>query len=134
MAEEIVVKEPLWPDMMEAGKKFTEYLDSDGFDVRASLWFYVTEANEWRLLIASPLVDEMGPTKAYEKVRENLSKDPAAFSCLNLRNITVLSPEEQLIKLLAAAVRVTGMNGVRFTRNRINNAYIEDAYIYRTAR
>jgi len=128
----MVVKEPLWPELMEAGKKLTQQLDTDGFPVHASLWFYIPDANQWRLLIASPIVDTEGPKKAYEGIRESLSKDPTGFAGLSLQNITVLSPQDPLIRLLRFAVRLPGIGSVRFTRNRVNNVYIEDAYIYRT--
>ena len=131
MAEEIVVKEPLWPELVDAGKRLTQQLDTDGFDVRASLWFYFVEGNQWRLLIASPLVDEQGPKEAYERIRASLSKAPGGLAGLSLQNISAASPQEPLIQMLRKLVRMPDIGGVRLTRSRLNNLYVEDAYIYR---
>ena len=131
MAEEIVVKEPLWPEMVDAGKKLTQQLDADGFDVRASLWFYFVDGSQWRLLIASPLVDEKGPKETYERIRASLGKDTEGLAGLSLQNISVVSPSDPAIRVLGKMFHLPGFSSVRMSRSRLNNLYVEDVYIYR---
>nr|QNO46795.1 hypothetical protein DEIDBPHB_00044 [Methanosarcinales archaeon ANME-2c ERB4] len=116
---------------LQEGKDLIEALDETEFEVDASLWFYSSDSDEWRLLIASPFVEENGPRKSYGFIRSVLTR-PSPPSGISLKNISVLSPKHHLIKLLKTTIH-TGpdMAGIRFTRNVINNTLIEDAYIYR---
>lgn len=116
-------------EWIEAGKRLTEALDSASFEVVASLWFYDAESGEWRLIIASPVVDQQGPLEAYRVVQKVLGVNTGG---LTLNDISVVSPTHNLVKLLGIALK-TGkeISGIRFTRNRINDQFIEDAYIYR---
>ncbi len=116
---------------IQEGKDLIEALDKTEFKVDASLWFYSSDSDEWRLLIASPFVEENGPRKSYGFIRSVLAQ-PSPPSGISLKNVSVLSPKNQLIKLLKTEIS-TGPDiaGIRFTRNVINNTLIEDAYIYR---
>ena len=116
---------------IQEGKDLIEALDKTEFEVDASLWFYSPDSDEWRLLIASPFVEENGPRKSYGFIRSVLTR-PSPTSEISLKSVSVLNPKHQLIKLLKT-VFSTGpdITGIRFTRNVINNTLIEDAYIYR---
>jgi hypothetical protein len=113
------------------GETLIKALDKTDFQVHSALWFYLPESDEWRFIIASPLIDKEGPIKAYTYVRKELAKlsPPVGIS---LKNISIFSPNNDLIKLLKVAITTgPGISGVRFTRNVINNVFIEDVYIYR---
>ena len=120
---------------MKAGEALLKKLDHINFDIKAAFWFYLSEPEEWRLFFASPAVDKKGPKKAYEKVqsllpelKEELEQDYE----LSLQNISVVSPNDDLVKLLKTAVKTgPGVSHIRFARNVIDNVFIEDAYIYR---
>lgn len=115
----------------EAGEALLKKLDEINFDVKAALWFYLSEHSEWRLILASPAVDREGPKKAYEKVQSHLQGIGQSRD-LSLQNISLVSPNDNLIKILRSAVKTgPGISHIRFTRNVINNVFIEDAYIYR---
>lgn len=113
------------------GERLIKALDESQFEVRAAMWFYMIDSDEWLLLIASPYVEENGPKKSYNFIQKELAKltPPSEIS---LKNISVLSPNHDLISLLRIAIRTgPGISGIRFTRNVVNNRLIEDAYIYR---
>ncbi|NIR14929.1 MAG: hypothetical protein GWN86_13670, partial [Desulfobacterales bacterium] len=77
------------------------------------------------------LVDQEGPQKAYAAVQKVLAQLPSSFE-LSLRQISVISTEHDLVKLLRAAIHTgPGISGIRFTGNVINGVFIDDAYIYR---
>ena len=132
MAQDGVVKEPLTEMMIRAGAELTRKLDERGWPVIASLWLYRSEANRWRLVLASPLVAADGRRKSYEIVQAALEAMPAAERTMSLSNVSVTEPTDPLIALLRAAARTeTMVEGLRFTRTVINRRFIEDAYIYR---
>ena len=113
------------------GRRLLEALDSAGFRVLAALWFYLTEDEEWRLIIASPLIDEKGPRECYAFVQRTLEQ-LSPPSDISLKQISIVSPSHDLVKLLRMAISTgPGISGIRFTRNTVNNVLIEDSYIYR---
>ncbi|MGJ9459651.1 hypothetical protein [Oceanobacillus sp. CF4.6] len=110
-------------------------LDNANFAVHSALWLFDTERDSWRLMIASEKVDHSGPKKAYEgiyKVINKLKEKEENFT-ITLDNISVVSPFHVLIKNIGTAIHTgaESIAGIRFSRNTINNYYIEDAYIYR---
>jgi hypothetical protein len=113
------------------GKRLIESLDKAGLIINAAMWFYLSDTSEWRLFLASPLVDKDGPKKAYSSIQAILeSLSPP--SEISLKEISVVSPSHQIIRLLKIAIHTgPGISGIRFTQNVINNTLIEDAYIYR---
>lgn len=132
MAQDSVVKESLTDGMIRAGAELTRKLDELQWPVLASLWLYVSDGNQWKLILASPRVTSDGPKKSYEMIQSALAATPAAKDKLVLSDIGVMDPNNPLIALLRVAIS-TGptVGGIRFTRNVINGQFIEDAYIYR---
>lgn len=132
MADETVVREPLLDAKIASGRRLVELLDSEKFEIVAALWLYTSSADEWRLMLATPLVDSEGPRSVYLKIRAILDQRADELPWLNLSNISVVSPEEPLVKSLRSAIKTdNGLQAIRFTRNRINDLLIEDALIYR---
>ena len=135
MAEEIVVKEPLWPEMQAAGAELTKILDTRGLELTASFWLFLPESGEWRLMLATPMVDQEGPIKAYSEVQKALEDNQERVKSLNLLNISVVSPTLPIVQLIKMAVttEIHTITNIRFIRSRINNVLIEDALVYRAA-
>jgi hypothetical protein len=122
-----MVKTSLVEEDFQRGRQLIEKLEQTGFPVSAALWFYMSESDEWRLFIASPIYDAEGPRATYTRVQRVLSPDS-----ITLDNISVISPEDQLIRLLGQVIQTgPSMKGIRFTRNAIGGIFIEDAYIYK---
>ena len=134
MAQDGVVKEPLTEAMIRAGAELTRKMDERGWPVVASLWLYRSEANRWRLVLASPLVAADGRRKSYEIVQAALAATSAAEGTMSLSDVGVTKPTDPLIALLCAAARKETMaEGLRFTRTVINGRFIDDVYIYRVS-
>jgi hypothetical protein len=113
------------------GAKLIEALDTSKLSVHSAFWFYLDEAQKWRLIIASPYVDQYGPTASYTLIQDVLEKIEPPLQ-IQLSDITVVSPHDDLIRLLSSAISTgPGIAGIRFSKNVINNVFIEDAYIYR---
>ena len=101
------------------------------FRVKAAFWLYYTESEEWRLVIATPLVDEQGSLKTYSQLQPVLfSIQPAD---LYLQNIAVMSPSDPLVKAFRRALRMApGSSDLRFPKGTVEGrTYIEGAYVYK---
>jgi hypothetical protein len=132
MAYEPVVTQTFTQEMAEAGASLLQRLDSQGLDITAALWFYLESSDTWRLVIASPGVQSQGPKHVYERVQKALGSD-VDESRIKLGDISVVPPDDPLIRLLGIAIK-TGrkdISAIRFSRNTINGQFIQDAYIYR---
>jgi hypothetical protein len=123
-------------DYQDGAMLVTE-LDKSAFHVHAAFWLYDSDRDHWRLMIASKDYDTTGPAKAYEHINTVLTeiKEQHHDFGIALDNISFRRTTDRLIKLLGTAVHTdpNGVDGIRFSRNAINNLYIEDAYIYRIA-
>ena len=132
MADEIVVKETLTSEMIEAGADLIRRLDDVGFELNAGLWLYMEEPNTWRLILASPVVTKDGPYKAYQKIQSVMSKNSDATKVISLSHVSAVEHNKPIVVLLRNAFKTgEGISGVRFSRNAVNGHYIEDSYIYR---
>ena|SRR2546422_937012 len=113
------------------GERVVKALDKSGLQVQSAFWYYYPETDKWLLFIATPTVDEEGPTGTYSRVQRTLAKispEPA----LSLKDISVVSPNHELVQLLRTAIRTgPGTSHVRFSRNTINGVFIADALLYR---
>lgn len=127
-----MVKTALVKEDFDDGRNLLKDLDDNGFPVTAAFWLYLEDSEVWRYMLASPIVDKEGPSDAYEKIQSIITKISPKIS-ITLMNVSVISVKDDLVKLLKSAVSTPpdAIAGIRFTRNRINNVFIEDAYIYR---
>jgi hypothetical protein len=115
----------------DAGARLIEALDSKGLEVKAALWLLSPELEEWRLIIATPLIDEQGPIAAYTLVQSVLEATPEAQS-IPLDSISIVSPGDPIIKLLGKTFR-TGpvITRLGLTKASVRNVFFEEAHIYR---
>ena len=127
-----MVKEILTKEMIQAGADLVRRLDEAHLEVNASLWLYMPDANQWRLVIASPAVKNEGPKRVYQKIQSVLSQAPDDVDKVTLSDISVVENTDPLVTLLRNAVKTgKGISGLRFSKNTINGHFIEDAYLYR---
>jgi hypothetical protein len=127
-----MVKAALVERDIEDGRQLINELNNidSRFRVQAAFWLYRQESMEWRLIIATPLVDQRGPFSTYTDVQGILRRMTPA-SPLSMQDISVVSPNDKLVKIMKKAVRIPhGAPGVRFGRTMIDDTYIEDAYVY----
>ena len=116
---------------IQDGRRLLSALDKKQINVMAAFWIYDSESEKWRLTLAMQIVDEKGPKESYREVQMVLSAPSAEKLNLSLRDVTVVSPESELVKLLRSAIHLEGTGGIVFEGNTINGTYIEKAYIYR---
>jgi len=133
MAKDILVAESLSDSMIKAGAKLIERLDTEQAEIKSAFWVYFSEDKAWKLIIASPLVDSLGPREFYRKVVKANSDASQEEEVISLNHIGVTNTANQIAQLLKIAIgTVDGISGIRFSRNTINGHFIEDSYIYRS--
>ena len=130
MAEEAVVKEALTEEMKNDGAALTRALDESGWPVVASFWYFESDYNRWKLMLASPRVSSDGAKEAYGTVIRAL--DALHQPRSNVNHITVIAPDHPIVRALASEVQ-TGwtIGGKLHTARAIKGRFIEDAYLYR---
>lgn len=100
------------------------------FRIKAAFWLYYAESEEWRLVIATPLVDEEGPLDTYTRLQPILFEIQPAD--LYLQNIAVISPADPLAKAFRKVVHIPAkVPYVRLPRSAWGGTYVESAYLYR---
>jgi hypothetical protein len=130
-------------EQTESGKRLIEALAEAGFEVRVAFWAKPTEAGKWYLYLASPMVDERGPTAAYRHVYDVMRKIPDLW--IDPLDIRVVGLNDSLAEAALAvtkpkvpdspfAVRnpkpYPGMT--RFGGATLGGVSIDGAYIYPT--
>lgn len=113
------------------GEQLLEALDRHHFDVRAAFWLYQSETDTWRLVIASPIVDQFGPREGYERVQAALKEMNQPFG-ISLNDITVVGQNDVVVRNLRKKLHIQkGEQGVLLRRTAIGDVYIDEAYVYR---
>ncbi len=130
MAEDILVKEPLTREMIDAGQELLRRLDEVGFEVAAAFWLYTSETNRWRLMLAHPGVDVTGAKPAYGTIWDVLYGRPDGIADLESTDTTVLSSSDNLVRAVASVGHMIDISGKRLGPTGLNGVYVDDIYIY----
>ena len=133
MVEGSMVKHDLNKDMIDAGKVLIKKLIDQDHQLTAALWFYFSDTNIWRLILASQIVKAKGPRAMYEKVQSVIRASSDEFPSLELSNITVVSPDDNIITQFESVLLMAGFSGTRISNDTISGRVIEDAFIYNIA-
>ena len=130
MAYAPMVAYELTPSLVDAGRALITALDDGNVPVTAAFWLLAEPDGSWRLVIASPEVDELGPLAFYRKLSPFL-RAPAAAE-LGSSVVTAVRPGDRMVGRIGTAVR-TGrtLESIRLTQNVFNGEYVPDTFIYR---
>ncbi len=130
MDQEILVKGPLTKEMIREGKKFVRYVDElSDLDVHAYFWMYYAEADDWRLVIASPDVQTKGPLEVYKKLQAVFAKIPEGRILMTLEDVTPLGTYNSVVKALKKTFKKS-QKGIRLKRYGLDGYFMEDGYLY----
>jgi hypothetical protein len=117
------------PDI-ELGSEVVRALDASGFPLTVALWSFNEEAEEYQLVMGTPLYDKEGPTECYGRILAALSSwDPRVVHDIDMR---VLGHKNPLIRGLRRTFgKTASVEGMRLGGQTIGGVYIDDAYVYR---
>lgn len=114
---------------LDFGKQLWQVLrDNKTFPAQGMFWLLESE-NGWRLLIATPRIDQVGRRKAYEELAA-ITRGVVPGANQPLR-IEIISPREPLYQALRAVFGNTAsVEGARLGNTQVGGMFIEDAYLY----
>lgn len=125
-----MVEYTLVKDMIAEGARLLGALDSASVKVDAALWFYFSESEMWRLVIAIPIVEEAGREVAFRAVRQaSETLDPPVD--LAPGGVRVVSRNDPIIKALGGFHSPASLVGRRFGGTYVDGVVFDGAYVYR---
>ena len=131
MAQEILVKEVLSADEIDAGQKLLRELDDTPLDVIAAYWIFDPDVGTWRLVFVSPQVETKGPLRVYMQIFQLLNLDSKLSFLIPSDRISIEGPNYTSYKELRSAVNSKKkLAGVRLNRLVVGGQVI-DLYVYR---
>ncbi len=130
MVGSTLVKQDLTPEMIQAGADLIRALDAAKVPVTSAFWLYHGEEPDWRLVIASPDVDQLGLRQFYGTLVDHLHALNRPE--LNSSYVTAVAPNDPIVSALRKVFKLPGISSIRFTGNVINGIFIPDALIYRS--
>ncbi len=114
-------------DMAE-GAKLLEELDRAGVEVPTALWFYFSESDAWRLILATPQADGKDSLKTSLRVYEI----QRAAGLLPYSDVSVRGLRDHLVKRLRKKPNPKWPPRRRLLHKEwIGEEYTDAAYIYR---
>lgn len=119
----------LSPWDIDFGKQLWQALRNNPVFPAKGLFWLLESENGWRLLVATPRIDEIGPIKAYEELA-NITRGVIPGAAQPLR-ITLISPLNPLYQALRSVFgRTASVEGARLGNTQVGGMYIDDAYLY----
>ena len=129
-----MASEPLVTSEIEGGLKLLQVLDEAQFGIKAAFWFYHSDQERWRFVIATEDGDRNVEAKYLEAANAIAkARERGASDLLPLDKVKITGAKDPLVKGLGMMIRMSGTGSVRFSRNMINGIYVEDALIHRLA-
>lgn len=131
MVKNTLVTSTLSTEMTEAGKYLLEQLDLKKSKIKSFFWLFFPEEKTWKLMVASPIVEDEGPRNFYKRIVD-INRE-AKEEIISPNNIIVANLNNKIVNLLGFLIGTDdGIHDIRCSGNTINGTYIEDAYIYRS--
>lgn len=131
MAEEVLVEV-----LIEESILLIKELDRTGDNPQNALWFYYSDAEEWRLLLAGSEFDKLLPkdeTKAYQRIAEAISK--SSVNTLTIADVKPVRTDATILQALRLLIKTPADEVVRaqFHDCTLNGMFIKDALVLRAA-
>jgi hypothetical protein len=114
---------------IDFGHKLWQALrQSEIFPANGVFWLLDSE-NGWRLLVATPRVDEVGRRKAYEELG-NITRGVVPGTGQSLL-VELTSPKTPFYQALRSVFgKTASVEGARLGNTQLGGTYIDDAYLY----
>jgi hypothetical protein len=113
----------------EEGRKAVNAVKGARVPLDSAFWAYFADAQEWRLVLTTPLVERQGPRAVYTIIQKALSANDIKIP---LRQVTVVAPQTPLGQFAANAVRLgEPFNAGSTSVVSSGNVMVDTRYIYR---
>lgn len=117
------------PDISR-GSELLGALDRAKLKVGVALWMFLSEYEDWRLVVAARQFDALDLRDSYRLLNDTLAA--AGFTPEKTPPILILPMTDPSVKELRRLFAKTrSVEGMRLGGQMIGDRYVEDAYIYR---
>jgi hypothetical protein len=114
---------------IDFGKQLWQTLRQNRFFPAQGVFWLLDSENGWRLIVASPRVDEVGRRKAYEELG-NITRGVIPGANQSLR-VELISPKLPLYQALRSVFGQTAsVEGARLGSTQVGGIFIDDAFLY----
>jgi hypothetical protein len=112
------------------GAEILEILDRARVRVSVALWMFLSEYEDWRLVVSSRRFDLPDPRDAYGLLHDSLAA--AGLERKKIPPVLILPTSEPFIRQLRRVFGKTkSVEGMRLGGQMIGDRFVEDAYVYR---
>ena len=112
------------------GAELLDALDRAGLKVGVALWTFLSEYEDWRLVISSRQFDTPDLRAAYRLLHDSLAA--AGFTPKNIPAIMILPTTDPFIRELRRLFgKAKSVDGMRLGGQMIGDRFVQDAYVYR---
>lgn len=131
MAEETLV-ESLVTDSIELIRE----LDKQGDNPTNALWYFYSDAEEWRLLIAGPAFDKLLPKdegQAYQRIARAVGS--AKLGTLTIADVKPIRTDDAVLKATRLALKTSqsAVTRAHFRDNTFNGIFVKEMLVMRAA-
>ncbi|MFN7922703.1 MAG: hypothetical protein U0Q16_21540 [Bryobacteraceae bacterium] len=114
------------------GKEILDALDRSNVKVNVALWMFLSEYEDWRLVVAARQFDSPDPRDAYRRFHEALTA--AHFGPQQVPAVLILPTTDPFIRELRRTFGKTrSVEGMRLGGQMIGDRFVQDAYAYRVS-
>jgi hypothetical protein len=115
---------------IDRGAEVLDALERAKLKVRVALWVFLSEYEDWRLVVAAHQFDSLFPRNPYRLLNDAL--DAAGFTPEKTPPILILPMIDPFIKHLRRVFAKTKtVEGMRLGGQMIGDRFVQDAYVYR---
>lgn len=112
------------------GSDLLDALDRAGVKIVVAVWTFLSEYEDWRLVVSSRQFDSPDPRDAYRLLHDSLAT--AGFTPKNTPAIMILPTTDPFIRELRRIFGKTkSVEGMRLGGEMIGGRFVQDAYVYR---
>ena len=115
---------------IDRGAAVLEALGRAKVKVSVALWMYLSEYEDWRLVLSAPQFNSRDLRDAYGLLHDSLA--PSGFTPRNTPPIMILPMSDPSIRELRRVFGKTkSVEGMRLGGQMFGDRFVEDAYAYR---
>jgi len=112
------------------GSELLDTLERAKLKVSVALWMYLSEYEDWRLVVSTRQFDSLDLRAAYRLLNDSLAA--AGFTPEKTPPIMILPMADPLIRELRRLFGKTkSVEGMRLGGQMIGDRFVQDAYVYR---
>jgi hypothetical protein len=115
---------------IDRGAQLLGALESAKLKIGVALWAYLSEYEDWRLVVSARRLDSLDLRDAYGLLHDSLAA--AGFTPKNTPPLMILPMSDPFIRELRRFFGKTqSVEGMRLGGQMIGDRFVQDAYVYR---